>query len=85
MDIFFVVATIAFAIVGILLAVAIVYAVRFLKTLDRIAENVEEETEAIRKDIHDARGVVRREGAKLGALTSFFGKAAGRVIKKKKK
>ncbi len=85
MDIFFVVATIAFAVVGILLAIAIVYLVRFLRTLDRIAENVEEETEAIRHDIAGVRSRVKEEGAKLGAITEFFGKTARRIVKKKKK
>ncbi len=88
MDIFFVVATIAVAVVGIALCVVLVYLARFLKTLDRIANEIQEETEAIRQDLDDARHEVRRSGAQLSTLTSLFGKTAARFLggdKKKRK
>lgn len=87
MDIFFIVATVAVVVVGAALCFVLVYLARFLKTLDRIANEIQEETEAIRQDLDYARQQVRMSGAKISALTSLFGKSAVRLLggtKKKK-
>ncbi|MDB5190294.1 MAG: hypothetical protein JWN49_620 [Parcubacteria group bacterium] len=84
MDIFFVVATIALVIVGILVCVVLVYVARFLNTANRIAVEVEEETEAIRADLDEMRGGIKR-GLRFVPLFSFFGKTAKRLSSTKKK
>lgn len=76
MDVFFVVATIATVVVAIALVVALVYAIRFLRTLNRIGDDIEAETDAIREDIHDMRKKVRR--FKLASLLTFFVRGASR-------
>jgi hypothetical protein len=83
MDIFFVVATAATALVAAGLIVALVYTVRLLRTMNRVAENIEEEAEAIREDIKDARESVR--GFRLGSLFSLFGKGVKRAKRKQSK
>ncbi|MDB5245189.1 MAG: hypothetical protein JWN90_294 [Parcubacteria group bacterium] len=84
MDIFFVVATIALVIVGILVCVVLVYVARFLNTANRIAVEVEEETGAIRADIDEMRDGIKR-GLRFVPLFSFFGKTAKRLSSTKKK
>ncbi len=84
MDIFFVVATIALVIVGILVCIVLVYVARFLNTANRIAIEVEEETEAIRADLEDMRGGIKR-GLRFVPLFTFFRKTAKRLSSTKKK
>ena len=77
-DIFFFVTTIAVVVVAAVLAVALVYLVRILNDVKRIAEQVREETILFREDIHDLREQVRHEGLRLRGfldlITGFFGK-----------
>lgn len=77
-DIFFFVTTIAVIVVAMALAIALVYLVRILNDVKRIAEQVREETVLFREDIRDLRGQVRNEGFKLRGfldlITGFFGK-----------
>lgn len=80
MDVFFVVATVATAVVALILIVALAYAIRFLRTLNRIGDDIEEETEAIREDIHDVRKKVRR--FKLASLFTIFARSASRKKRK---
>ena len=83
MDIFFVVATAATALVAAGVIVALVYAVRLLRTMNRVAENIEEEAEAIREDIKDARDSVR--GFRFSDLFALFGKGMKRAKRKQTK
>lgn len=83
MDIFFVVATIATVVISTVLVVALVYAVRFLRTLNRIGDEVEEETLAIREDIGDVRAEARR--FRFSNLFAFFGRSARRASSRKKR
>jgi len=85
MDIFFVVATVATVFVSMLVCMALYYLVRFLATINRIGEEIEEETGAIRADIEETRHKVRREGLRFTHLVSFFKKTASRVTPKKKR
>lgn len=83
MDVFFVVATVATAVIALIAIVALVYAIRFLRTLNRIGDTVEEEAEAIREDIRDARNRVR--GFRFSELFSLFGKTIRRAAPRAKK
>ena len=85
MDIFFMITTVAVVVVAISMVVVLVYIARLLHTLNRIATDVEEEAEAIRADLEDARAKVRREGLKLAHLFSFFGKTTKRLSSSRKK
>ena len=83
MDIFFVVATVATVLIAALVIVLLVYAVRLMRTLNRIGEEVEEEAKAIREDIEDARTSVR--GFSLSQAFSLFGKTAKRAASRVKR
>ena len=83
MDVFFFVATIATAVIALIIAVALVYAVRFLRTLNRIGEEVEQEAHAIREDIAEARSRVR--GFRFNDLFALFGKSAKRASSRTKR
>jgi hypothetical protein len=88
MDIFFVIATIGFVILGILLVVALVYVILLLRTLSRIATTVEEEADAIMGDIDDARESIKREGinffSSIGSLLGFVQQRKKRSSTKKR-
>ncbi|CAN5738557.1 hypothetical protein BH11PAT2_BH11PAT2_00280 [soil metagenome] len=84
MDVFFVVTTIAVVIVGVLVCVVLFYLAQFLKTANRIATEVEEETGAIRADLDEMRSGIKR-GLRFVPLFSFFGKTAKRLSSTKKK
>jgi predicted RND superfamily exporter protein len=84
MDIFFAVTTITVVIVGILVCVVLVYVARFLRTANRIATEVEEETSAIRADLSDMRDDIKR-GLRFVPLFTFFRKTAKRLTSTKKK
>lgn len=62
MDFFFVVATAAVGIMGILVACALFYAVRILRNIARLTGTVEEEARLIRDDVENFRKGVRSEG-----------------------
>jgi hypothetical protein len=83
MDIFFVVATIATALVGILVLVALVFFVRILRTFDRILLEVEAETKAIREDIEDTRMEIKRDGKHLLHFLGLAKKVGARAKKKR--
>jgi hypothetical protein len=83
MDVFFVVATLMAVVIGVLIAVALVYAIRFLRTVNRISDSVEEEADRIRSDIQEARGKVKN--FKLLHLFPLLGKSVKRITTRKKK
>ena len=89
MDFFFVVATIGFIILALLLCVALWYVIQLLRTINRVADTVDEEAQAIKTDIDDARKSIRREGTGLlstaKTLTGFAGKTGKRLLKKKRR
>lgn len=82
MDIFFCVTTIVVVVLGVLSCIALYFLIRLFRTLDRIANQVNEETEEIRADLHEMRAKTRREGLRLQHLLTFFGKTAKRAKKK---
>lgn len=81
MDIFFVVATAVTVLVGATVVVALMQAVRLLKTLNRIGQEIAEETEAIRQDIKDAR----KKARSFVGLAPLLGKAARRAVSRAKR
>ena len=84
MNIFFVVATISVAVVGLLIAVALFHLVRLLRTLERIAHDVEGEAKALITDIEDVRLKVQAEGFKLAHMLSLAAKTGKRLIARAK-
>jgi hypothetical protein len=82
MDIFFTVATLAVAVIAILMIIALVYFIRVLRTLERIAGDVEGEAKAIIKDLDGVREKVRVEGFKLAHVISLLSKTGKRLITK---
>jgi len=84
MDVFFAVATAAVILITALSCGVLVFLMRFLHTLNRIAVDVEEETEAIRADLSDLRKGMSK-GFRLVPLFSFFGKAHKRLSRRTKK
>jgi sensor domain CHASE-containing protein len=84
MDIFFVIATIGFVVMALLLVVVMVYTIQLLRTLNRVADTVEEEAHALKGDLDDARKSIRRGGVGLLSLFGFAGKTRKRLLAKKK-
>lgn len=82
MDVFFIVTTAVTVFIGTLFAIALVYAIRFLRTINRIGEDIKGETEALREDIADARKHVR--GASFMKLFSMLMGVGKRSASRKK-
>ena len=89
MDSFFVISSIGFVVLAILLCVALWYVIQLLRTINRVADSVEEEAQALKTDLDEARATIRREGTGLlstiGTLTGFAGKTGKRLLKKKRR
>ncbi len=85
MDIFFVVATIGLVVLTILVGIAIFYVIRLLRTLDSIAHTVEDEAEALKGDLDEARATIKRGGSSLLSLLGFADKTKKRLLTKKKR
>ncbi len=85
MDIFFAVATVGFVVLMILLAILLVYAIKFVRTLTRIAEIVEEETLSIKENMDSVREKVTDGVNGLLVLLLQAIKAGKRLLGKKKK
>ncbi|HWU24356.1 MAG TPA: hypothetical protein VN086_01215 [Candidatus Paceibacterota bacterium] len=81
MHIFFAVTTAAVILVTALMGGVLVALFRFLRTLDRIANEVEDEAAEIRADLDELREGVKK-GFRLVPWFNFFGKAAKRMPRK---
>jgi hypothetical protein len=86
MHVFFAVTTAAVILFTAFLCAVLVALYRLLRTLDDIAQNVEEETDEIRADLDDLRDDLREgfRSVPLLPLFHFFGKAARRAVQRKK-
>lgn len=88
MDIFFVVTTIGVVVVSVCVVLVLLAFHKLLRTLDRIAGEVEEEAQALRADLAEARTAIKREGVKakslLGAFTTMGKSILGRSSKRSK-
>ncbi|MEO8637313.1 MAG: hypothetical protein ABI430_00225 [Candidatus Taylorbacteria bacterium] len=78
-DIFFFITTIAVILLTLGLIVALVYAIRILKSVDHISTKVKEESDRVIEDLGELRSNVKDNGWKLGHIMRFFRK----VFKKK--
>jgi hypothetical protein len=83
MHVFFVVTTAATILVTAFVCAVLVAGLRFFRTLDRIAGEVEEEAAEIRSDLNDLRAELHK-GFRFVPWLSFFGKSAKRIASHKK-
>lgn len=88
-DIFFFIASIGFVILAILASFAMYYIVKGLKSLNRIIQKIERESEKVVDDIENLRNRIKDEGQKISGLgkwiASFlFGQAVYKKARKKK-
>lgn len=83
MDVFFVVATAAVVVVAALVGVLLYRAIRLMRTLERIASEVQEEAGEIRADLRNLRQDVLARGLRFAPFLGMFGKIAKRAVKKK--
>ena len=81
MDVFFVVTTVAIAILTILLAVAAVYVIKILRDIKYISHKAKSEADIISGELSELRQNVKEQGAKLKFFSSFF----NNIYKKSKK
>jgi hypothetical protein len=72
MDIFFVVTTVAVAIMTILLALVLIRVLRILKNIEDISLMVEEEGQKLREDIAEVRTRVKEEGLRAKHFLEFL-------------
>jgi CHASE3 domain sensor protein len=88
MNLFFVIATIGFVVLALLLCIALWYVIQILRTINRVADSVEEEAQILKKDFDTARASIKRQGtgflSSLLALAGFAGTTGKRLIKKKR-
>lgn len=80
MDLFFVVATAAVVVVSVLASVFLVFAIRLVRTAERLGSLVESEARALKGDLDDARLAARREAAAFLNLITSARKAVLRLI-----
>ena len=85
MDIFFVVATLAIVVLGVMLGIVLVRALRILKNVEHISENISEESDTIRKDFERLRTKAWEESLRLRAVGKFFKDMIGRFVPKKRR
>jgi hypothetical protein len=84
MHVFFAVTTAAVILFTIFLCAVLAAVFKLLRTLDDIAQNVEEESQLIREDLKELRSDVR-SGLRFVPFLHFFGKSARRIAKRKRK
>lgn len=83
MDIFFAVTTAVTLLVGIFVVVILFYVLRILRSVDRIVQDVSEESILIRRDIGEFRARVKSGGLSWRLFTNLIGSFM-RGTKKKK-
>ena len=85
MDIFFGVTTAVVFFAGLLLMVALFYAIQILRSMSRVAKNVADESDNVRGDVAVLRAKVRDEGMRIQHLVDFFLGMKERKTAQKKK
>ncbi|HZX50378.1 MAG TPA: hypothetical protein VFE94_04540 [Candidatus Paceibacterota bacterium] len=83
-DIFFFVTTVAIFLVTILLAVALVYAIRILRDVQHMVRRAKEESDGLFEDISQLRAFIREKGQKVGAVHEIV-KGIGKLVSSRKK
>lgn len=84
MDIFFLVTTVAVIFVGVMITTALFYVIRILRSVERITQNVSEESDLIREDISHLRARVRADGFAWRHVAQFWKAFADRRGKRVK-
>jgi len=67
-DVFFFVSTIVFALIGIVVIVAVIYTVSILRDVKYISKRIKEESDEVIEDLHELRLQIRDQTFKLAAL-----------------
>ncbi len=80
MDIFFVITSAAVVLLGILLAVLIVYIIKISRDIKYISQKARGEADLIAQDLSELRENIKDKGSKLKFFASFF----NNLSKKKK-
>lgn len=70
-DIFFIVTTVVVSIVGLLIALVLIYLIRILSDVKKLSRKVRQEGEALVEDIDDLRENIKRNTIKLSDILSF--------------
>ncbi len=71
-NIFFFISSVGFIIVGLLLAIALVYIIKILGDIKHISSKAKIETDHLAEDIQDLRTNVKQEGVKIKHIGKFF-------------
>lgn len=72
MDIFFVITSAAVVLLGILLAVLIIYIIKISRDIKYISQRAKSEADLISQDLSELRQNIKDKGAKLKFFASFF-------------
>lgn len=72
MDVFFAVTTAAVLALSVLIGFVLVRVMHILKSLERILDIAEKETERVRDDLEGLRAKARREGLKFRHIVGFL-------------
>lgn len=71
-DIFFFITSVAVILLALLGAAALVYAIRILRSIRKIADLAQHEAQNLSQDIQDLRDEVKKEGGRLGGAIKAF-------------
>jgi hypothetical protein len=77
-NVFFFVTTVAIAVLSILLIIAFVYVIRFLRDLTDVSKRFKEKSTDILKDIDEFRASARAEGTKTRSFLRLITRILGR-------
>ncbi len=84
-DVFFIITGIAVIIISVLLAVALVYVIIFVRTVKEVARTAQRATEFVTEDFANLRENIRKRGFNLGAVLTFISSLRRRKISPKTK
>ena len=79
MDIFFFVTTLAVVVLAALATVMLIRLNRILKNAEYVSEQIAAESDAVRLDLAEMRGDIRRGKGRIKSLLGFIDKTAKRV------
>ncbi|MDR3643335.1 MAG: hypothetical protein P4L74_06970 [Candidatus Doudnabacteria bacterium] len=85
MDIFFFITSVAVVVLGLLLAILIIYIIKISRDIKYISQKAKSEADLISQDLSDLRQNVRGGGSKLKYFASFFSGLRNKAKKSDKK
>jgi hypothetical protein len=83
MDVFFVVATAGFVVLGALAALVLVRVNRILANIEHVTEQAALESDHLREDLAELREDIREGGSRIGSALAFFGRVHKRHARKR--